>query len=156
MYIPPEWIIGIVMIVIGGSYIFIVNSQDDDDFRRKQDEIRKTKSEVKPSKAEEVFASIVATLILGTVILAPIFMAGSLLSDSDEIGFGPAILLIIIFVFVGRAGWKSGGASNAAPPPPPKPPAYVDKNWQHSPGGIETQKFEGGYNGELNKEFEQK
>lgn len=97
-----------------------------------------------------------AIFVLLLVFGLPLFYVCVLLSESDSIGFGPVFILIIFFVICGANGWKDSGASNAAPPPPPKPPAYVDKHWQHSPGGIETQKFEGGYNGELNKEFEQK
>lgn len=155
MNISPEWIIRIVLIIVCFGFIIICSCQDDEKFQRKLDEIRKTKTETDPDISDST-ASVLAFLILAVVVGSPLFMVGSLLADADEIGIGPALLLIGIITIAGVSGWKDSGASNAAPPPPPKPPAYVDKNWQHSPGGIETQKFEGGYNGELNKEFEQK
>ena len=38
----------------------------------------------------------------------------------------------------------------------PRPDPFIESRQKHSPGGIQTQKFEGGYDGSLNKEFEEK
>ena len=88
-----------------------------------------------------------AWLVLG----APICMV---IDAAEAIGAGAAIIILIFFGLCACGGWLSSGATHAAPPPPPQPPTYVEKHWQHSPGGIETQKFEGDYDGSLNKEFE--
>lgn len=39
---------------------------------------------------------------------------------------------------------------------PERPPEFALRHWFRSPDNIETQKFEGGYDGSLNREFERK
>lgn len=39
---------------------------------------------------------------------------------------------------------------------PERPPEFAMRHWLMSPDGIDTQKFEGGYDGSLNREFERK
>lgn len=152
MNISPEWIVRIILIVVCFGFVVICNLEDEEVLRRKREEIRKTRPESTDTNASEAVASAVAILIVVAIFGYPLFLIGS----AFEAGAGPGLLLIGFFVLCGVGGWKSSGADNAVPPPSPKSPEYVDKNWQHSPGGIETQKFEGEYDGQLNKEFEQK
>ena len=102
-----------------------------------------------------VLGGLSCLLIVFAIPIAMVaYLAGG---DPDDGGGGAALLLLLFFFGCGLAGATSGGLFNeTSVPTRPKPPAYVDKNWQHSPGGIETQKFEGGYDGRLNKEFEGK
>ena len=106
---------------------------------------------MKDNKFSDVMATIVGLL---AVFGYPLYMIIVLLLDGE---LGALVVLIAFFVIVAlAAGAKDAFSPIEIPKNDAVPPPGLAKMEKQSPGGIETQKFEGGYDGSLNKDFENK